>query len=82
MLTKAEWTIEILKNLLKLPFVSDVEVTEPPPDVDADLGVLIKIKDKKSSDGLLVAEMISDLQWKIFDETGELPAIYWNWEKV
>jgi hypothetical protein len=82
MSTKAEWTIDILKSLLKLPFVADAEITEPPSDVDADIGVLIKIKDKKSSDGLLAAEMISDLQWKIFDETGELPAIYWNWEKV
>ncbi len=81
MSTKADWTIKVLSTLKRLSFVTDLEVVLP-QDVKADLGVLLKVKDKKSSDGLVVADMISDLQWKIFDETGELPAIYWNWERI
>ncbi len=72
----------VLNKLKILSFVSDLEIVEPPGNAEADLGILIKAKDKKSSDGLLVADTIADLQWKIFEETGELPAIYWGWEKV
>ncbi|MDM8550150.1 hypothetical protein QUF72_08740 [Desulfobacterales bacterium HSG2] len=82
MLTKADWTIKVLSSLKKLPFVNDLEIIRPPGNVKADMGILLKIKDKKSSDGLVVADTISDLQWKIFDETGDLPAIYWCWQKI
>ncbi len=74
--------MEILKSLGKLPFVTDVEITALPADVEADVGVLIRVKDKKSSDGLMVADVISDLQWKFFDESNELPAIFWDWERI
>ncbi|OQX01716.1 MAG: hypothetical protein BWK80_59330 [Desulfobacteraceae bacterium IS3] len=82
MLTKADWTIEILKSLKNLPFVSDLEIIKPPDDVEADLGILIKVRNKISSDGLTVSGIISDFQWKVFDETGDLPGIYWDWLTV
>jgi len=82
MLTKVDWTIEILSRLKTLPFVSDLEIINPPDNVEADLGVLIKVRNKTSSDGLTVSGIISDMQWKVFDETGELPGIYWDWMTI
>lgn len=79
---KAEQIMEILKALGKLPFVTDVEITQSPLGVESDVGVLIRVKDKKSSDGLMAADTVSDLQWKFFDESGELPAIFWDWERI
>ncbi|QWK20611.1 MAG: hypothetical protein KNN13_04650 [Hydrogenobacter thermophilus] len=80
---KVELTSEILEKLRKLPFVKDIEILpELPEDVDAQLGIRIKLSEdaEKYPAGKIIAELINEISWEEFEQSGRYPSIYWEVE--
>ena len=72
---------EVLEKIKELPFVEDVEIlTELPDDVEADLGIRIKLtKDAdKYPVGRIISEVLNEISWKEFENSGRYPAVYWD----
>ncbi len=65
---------ELLDKVSKLKEVEDMEIINIPDDVEADIG--LKIKLKKGYDWLDVQHKINDIIWEIFEDKGELLAVY------
>jgi len=70
--------IKLLNEVSKMNEIEDIELINIPEDVDADVGLKIKPKDIK--DRYKILEKLNDLEWEIYDKTGNLPTIYWEFE--
>lgn len=76
---KADFIVNAIQKLKSLPFVEEVDFLNTPDDVEADLSVQLTINGNQSADVIdAVSNVTTDLAWKIFDETGYLPAIHWE----
>ncbi len=65
---------ELLDKVSNLKEVEDMEIINIPDDVEADIG--LKIKLKKGYDWLDVQHKINDIIWEIFEDKRELLAVY------
>ncbi len=70
--------IELLNEVLKINEIEDIELINIPEDVDAYIG--LKIKPKEIKDRYKILEKLNDLEWGIYEESGLLPNIYWEFE--
>ncbi len=70
---------ELLDKVSNLKEVEDMEIINIPDDVEADIG--LKIKLKKGYDWLDVQHKINDIIWEIFEDKGELLAVYEEFEE-
>ena len=70
---------KLLDKVSNLKEVEDMEIINIPDDVEADIG--LKIKLKKGYDWLDVQHKINDIIWEIFEDKGELLAVYEEFEK-
>ncbi|HHG74529.1 MAG TPA: hypothetical protein ENK22_05745 [Persephonella sp.] len=70
---------ELLDKVSSLKEVEDMEIINIPDDVEADIG--LKIKLKKDYDWLDVQHKINDIIWEIFEDKGELLAVYEEFEE-
>ena len=70
---------ELLDKVSNLKEVEDMEIINIPDDVEADIG--LKIKLKKGYDWLDVQHKINNIIWEIFEDKGELLAVYKEFEK-
>ena len=70
---------EFLDKVSNLKEVEDRKIINIPDDVEADIG--LKIKLKKGYDWLDVQHKINDIIWEIFENKGELLAVYEEFEE-
>lgn len=70
--------IKLLNETSKINEIEDIELINIPEDVDADIG--LKIKPKNIKDRYKILEKLNDLEWEIYDKSGVLPTIYWEFE--
>ncbi len=70
---------ELLDKISNLKEIEDIEIINIPDDVEADIG--LKIKLKKGYDWLDVQHKINDIIWEIFEAKGELLAVYEEFEE-
>ena len=49
-----------------------------PEDVEADIGIKITLKNPK--DRYQIIEKLNDVEWEVYNKTGVLPVIYWEFE--
>ena len=69
---------KLLEKIGNIPEIEKAEVINIPEDVEADVG--IKIIPKNPKDRYKIIEKLNDLEWEIYDKTGSLPVIYWEFE--
>ncbi len=69
----------LLENLNKVTGIQNIEITNTPDDVEADIG--LKIRLKKGYDWIDINHKINDIVWDIFDKTGEYLTVYREFEK-
>ncbi len=77
----AKWASDILEKIKKLPPVEDIEIlTELPEDVEADLGIRVKLtKDAdKYPVGRIISKVLNEISWREFESSGRYPAVYWE----
>jgi len=80
-LLKTELTSEVLEKIKELPFVGDVDIlTELPEDVEADLGVRIKLTEDadKYPVGRVISRILNEISWRELESSGRYPSIYWE----
>ena len=70
---------KLLNKVSNLKEIKDMEIINIPDDVEADIG--LKIKLKKGYDWLDVQHKINDIIWEIFEDKGELLAVYKEFEE-
>jgi len=68
----------LLEKIGNIPAIEKAEVINIPENVEADIG--IKITPKNLKDRYKIIEKLNDLEWEIYDKTGSLPVIYWEFE--
>ncbi|MCX7759880.1 MAG: hypothetical protein N2Z81_01725 [Hydrogenothermaceae bacterium] len=65
---------KLLTEINKLKGVKNLELIDVPEDVEADIGILLKLK--KGYSWKDINKKISDLVWDIFEKNGEYIAVY------
>lgn len=70
---------ELLEKIGNIQEIEKAEIINIPDDVDADIG--LKIKPKSFKDRYKILEKLNELEWEIYEKSGELPTIYWEFEK-
>jgi len=74
--------IEIIANYLStiknIKGIENVEIINVPDDVEADIG--IKIKLKKGYLWQDVLNQLNDIEWELYEKEGELLAVYKEFE--
>ena len=70
--------IKLLNEVSKINEIEDIELINIPEDVDADIG--LKIKPKNIKDRYKILEKLNDLEWEIYETSGVLPTVYWEFE--
>ncbi|WP_456392206.1 hypothetical protein [Persephonella sp.] len=75
-----ELLAELLKRLKDLECISSVEVVNIPEDVEADIGLKMWVEPGCKWQDVL--EKVNDIIWELFEETGELLAVYKDFENA
>jgi len=70
--------IKLLNEISKMNEIEDIELINIPEDVDATIG--LKIKPKGIKDRYKILEKLNELEWEIYDKSGVLPTIYWEFD--
>lgn len=65
---------KLLNEISKIKGIENVELINIPDDVEADLGLRIKLKN--NYDWIDVNHKISDILWALFEKTGEYITVY------
>lgn len=74
-----ELIIDLLEELNKIEGIQNMEIINIPDDVEADIG--LKIKLKKGYDWINISHKINDITWDIFEKTGEYLTVYREFDK-
>jgi len=69
---------ELIKKIGNISEIEEAEIINIPEDVDADIG--LKIKPKNLKNRYKILEKLNDLEWEIYNATGNLPTIYWEFD--
>ena len=69
---------ELLEKVGNIHEIEKAEVINIPEDVEADIG--IKIIPKNIKDRYKIIEELNNLEWDIYEKTGYLPVIYWEFK--
>jgi len=78
MLTNLEIAEKIHRKLKDIPEVKGVEILPScGEDIDLSFNVIVSVPVSWKL-GKKIADAISDVSWRIFEETGELPAVEWD----
>jgi hypothetical protein len=70
---------QVRQEILKLPDVLDVKIKK---EEGLDALLEITVKNYTVDLGLRIANVVADSTWKIFEETGEFPAVEWDYKFV
>ena len=65
---------KLLNEISKIKGIENIELINIPDDVEADLGLRIKLKN--NYDWIDVNHKISDILWALFEKTGEYITVY------
>jgi len=69
---------KLFEKIGNIAEIEKAEVINISEDVEADIG--IKITPKNPEDRYEIIEKLNDLELGIYDKTGSLPTIYWEFE--
>jgi hypothetical protein len=75
----ASLAIEILQRLKNIPFIQEIEIIQPPSDVEADLSLRIHTTPHLERKRSVVTDTIVDWEMEELLRTGEMPGVYWEW---
>ncbi|RUM58494.1 MAG: hypothetical protein DSY60_01605 [Persephonella sp.] len=77
-LKEIELIADYLKAIQNIENIEKIKIINVPKDVDADIGIKIKLKDKNKWN--IVLDMLNDIAWDLFEKKGELLAVYKEFE--
>ncbi|RUM46518.1 MAG: hypothetical protein DSY47_07915 [Hydrogenothermus sp.] len=77
-LKEIELIADYLQAIKNIENIEKVEIINIPEDVDADIGIKIKLKDKNKWN--IVLDKLNDIAWELFENKDELLAIYKEFE--
>ena len=73
-----DFIVEYLQGIKDIQDIEDVEIINVPEDVEADIGIKIKLKDKNKWN--IVLDKLNDIAWELFENKSELLAVYKEFE--
>ena len=73
-LKEIETIANYLSQIKNIEGIENIEITNIPEDVDADIG--IKIRLKKGYSWQEVLNQLNDIEWDLYEREGELLSIY------
>jgi len=73
-LKEIELIAEYLQAIKDIKDIKEVEIINIPDDVEADIGIKIKLKNKDKWKNVL--DELNDIAWSLFEKEGELLAVY------
>ncbi len=79
---KIDWTLDLLEGLKNLSFVEDIDIAGIPDNVGADISIILKVEQWRNEYLEKVMDLITDLKWNTYDETGVIPVIHWDYQKL
>ncbi|RMB00053.1 hypothetical protein [Hydrogenothermus marinus] len=73
-----ELIADYLQKIKNIKGIEDIQIINIPDDVEADIGIRIKLK--KGYRWQEILDKLNDIAWDLFEKKGELLAVYKEFE--